>query len=72
MDKTCLKMKPSKTEFIYFGFGKQLSKCTFNNINVAGDLIPRTTLIKYLRMWMDSCLTFKTHVAKEYQASPNN
>ena len=28
MDEMRLKMNPSKTEFIYFGFNKQLAKCT--------------------------------------------
>ena len=62
MDKTHFKMNPSKTEFIYFGFSKQLSKCTIEKINIVGDLIPRTNIIKYLGIWMDSGLTYKTHM----------
>ena len=53
MDETHLKMNPSKTEFIYFGNNKQLSKCTIDEISVAGDLILRTNIIRYLGIWMD-------------------
>ena len=72
MDETCLKINSTNTEFIYFGYHKQLSKCTVDSINVAGDLIQRTTLIKYLGMWMDSCLTFKSHITKKCQAAMAN
>ena len=72
MDKTHFKMNPSKTEFIYFGFSKQLSKCTIEKINIAGDLIPRTNIIKYLGVWMDSGLTYKTHVMKKCKAAMLN
>ena len=56
MDKTRLKMNPSKTEFIYFGNAKQLQKCTTNSINVAGDLIVRSEVIRYLGVWLNSTL----------------
>ena len=52
MDETRLKMNPSKTEFIYFGHNRQLTKCITHTIEVAGDLIARTDLIKYLGVWM--------------------
>ena len=70
MDETHLKMNPVKTEFIYFGFPKQLSKCTSETINVVGNLITRTSTIRYLGMWMDS--SFKTHVTKKCQATMIN
>ena len=72
MDETHLKMNPSKTEFIYSGFSKQLSKCTIEEINIAGDLIPRTNIIKYLGVWMDSSLTYKTHVMKKCKVAMLN
>ena len=59
MDATCLKMNPNKTKFIYFGHPVQLRKYTETSINVAGDLIVRSDLIKYLGVWMDETLTFK-------------
>ena len=53
MDEMRLKMNPTKTEFIYFGFAKQLSKCTIHNLNIASDLIQRTDLISWgvVRCW---------------------
>ena len=64
MDQARLKMNPSKTEFIYFGFNRQLAKCSENEILVAGDLILRSEVIRYLGVWMDSSLNFKTHTTK--------
>ena len=54
MDRMRLKMNPSKTEFIYFGFNRQLAKCNTQELKVAGDLIPRTDLIQYLGVWLDA------------------
>ena len=65
MDQTRLKMNPSKTEFINFGSRQQLAKCTHNTINIAGDLILRSDIIRYLGVWMDKELNFKQHVTKK-------
>ena len=72
MDETRLKMNPSKTEFIHFGNAKQLQKCTTNSINVAGDLIVRSEVIRYLGVWLNSTLNFKTHVTKKCKAAMLN
>ena len=72
MDETRLKMNPSKTEFIYFGNTKQLQKCTSNSINVAGDLIVRSEVIRYLGVWLNSTLNFKTHVTKKCKVAMLN
>ena len=48
MDQARLKMNPSKMEFIYFGNAPQLLKCKTDSINVAGDLILRSDVIRYL------------------------
>ena len=72
MDETRLKMNPSKIEFIYFGNAKQLQKCTSDSINVAGDLILRSEVIRYLGIWLDSALNFKTHVTKKCKAAMLN
>ena len=45
MDEMWLKMNPAKTEFIYFGYFRQITKCTIHAMDVAGDLIPRIDLI---------------------------
>ena len=65
-------MNPAKAEFIYFGFAKQLTKCTISNLDAAGDLIPRTDLICYLGAWLDAGLTFKHHITKKCQTAMMN
>ena len=72
MDEMRLKMNPSKTEFIYFGFNKQLAKCNTQELKVSGDLIPRTNLIRYLGVWLDAGLNYKHHIKKKCQASMAN
>ena len=57
MDQARLKMNPSKTEFIYFGKAPQLHKCITNSIDVAGDLILRSDVIRYLGVWLDATLS---------------
>ena len=72
MDQTRLKMNPSKTEFIYLGNATQLLKCTIDLINVAGDLILRSNVIRYLGVWLNSTLNFKLHVTKKCKAAMVN
>ena len=72
MDQVRLKMNLSKTEFIYFGHPRQLVKCMENTIQVAGDLILRSDIIRYLGVWMDSNLSFKHHTTKKCQAAMIN
>ena len=72
MDEMRLKMNPAKTEFIYFGFAKQLTKCNIHKLNVAGDLIQRTDLIRYLGVWLDAGLTYKHHITKKCQLAMVN
>ena len=72
MDQTRLKMNPSKTEFINFGSRQQLAKCTYDSINVAGNLILRSDIIRYLGVWMDRELNFKQHVTKKCQCAMIN
>ena len=72
MDEARLKMNPAKTEFIYFGNTRQIQKCTISTINVAGDVILRSDTIKYLGVWLDSGLGFKTHVTKKCKAAMLN
>ena len=56
MDQMRLKMKPSKTEYIYFGNNQQLKKCSEKEIDIASDLIVRSSTIRYLGVWMDESL----------------
>ena len=43
-----------------------------NTIQVAGDLILRSDIIRYLGVWMDSNLSFKHHTTKKCQAAMIN
>ena len=72
MDQARLKMNPSKTEFIHFGNAPQLHKCITNSIDVAGDLILRSNVIRYLGVWLDTALNFKLHVTKKCKAAMLN
>ena len=72
MDQARLKMNPSKTEFIYFGNAPQLLKCTIHSINVAGDLILRSDIIRYLGVWLNATLNLKLHVTKKCKAAMLN
>ena len=72
MDAACLKMNPTKTEFIYFGHTAQLKKCTETTINIARDLIVRSDTMKYLSVWMDQNLTLKQHITKKCQTAMLN
>ena len=48
MDAVCLKFNESKREFIYFSSRQQLNKCHHNAIIINGEIIMRSTKIKYL------------------------
>ena len=62
MDAVRLKLNESKTEFIYFGSGQQLSKCSENTIKVIEETITRCSTIQYLGGYLDSQLSFKEHI----------
>ena len=72
MDQARLKMNPSKTKFIHFGNAPHLHKCLTNSIDVAGDLILRSDVIRYLGVWLDAPLNFKLHVTKKCKAAMLN
>ena len=72
MDQMRLKMNPSKTEYIYFGNHQQLKRCTENQIDIASDLIVRSTVVHYLGVWMDQSLNLKEHVTHKCQAGMLN
>ena len=65
MDLNHLKMNTAKTEFIVFGSKQQLKKVEVASINVNGDSIPRSEVIKYLGTWMDQHLNFRQHILKK-------
>ena len=48
-----------------FGSKQQLKKVEVTSINVNGDSIPRSEVIKYLGTWMDQYLSFRQHILKK-------
>ena len=65
MNSVRLKMNKSKSEFIIFGNSIQISKCITRELNIEGDTVFRSKLVRYLGAWLDSDLTLKTHVTKK-------
>ena len=63
--KNCLKMNNSKTEYINFGSGKQLAKCSSHEINVCGEVVQESECVRLLGSWLDAYLTYlsmKEHI----------
>ena len=68
----CLKMNPSQTEFIYFGSHQMLAKCIHDDINVCGDIVKRSGIIKLLGTLLNSNLNFKHHIISKCKTSMFN
>ena len=62
MNENRLKMNPTKTEFIYFGSRQMIAKCQIECLNVLGDIIQRSDVIRCLGVWLDSQLSFVHHI----------
>ena len=72
MDCNRLKMNSTKTEFILFGNKKQLQKCETKSINVAGEIVQKTSKIKYLGVQLDESLSMKSHIANKCRVAMLN
>ena len=59
IDAVQLKMNYIKPEFIYFRGPRQLEKCIVNQINVNGEMIPRSHITRYLGAYLYSAQTSK-------------
>ena len=57
-----LKMNDTKTEFMYFGFPKQLEKAVVSEMSVGDSVVQRSNLIKLLGFILDSSLNCKDHI----------
>ena len=62
-------MNDSKSELISCGNNTQTCKCITSEINIEGESVQRSHLVRYFGMWMDSDLTFKTHVKKKCETA---
>ena len=72
MDVVKLKMNNSKTELIYCGGPRQPEKCIINQINVNGEQIPRSQMMRYLGAYLDSALNLKQHIKMKCEAAMLN
>ncbi|KAJ8029830.1 hypothetical protein HOLleu_29327 [Holothuria leucospilota] len=55
-------MNDTKTDDIVLGSTQQLTKLNSHSIVVDSETIPRASSIKYLGVWLDSCLKFEKHI----------
>ena len=62
MSLNWLKMNDTKTEFIYFGFPKQLEKAVVSEMSVGDNVVQRSNSIKLLGFILDSSLNCKDHI----------
>ena len=58
-------MNPSKTELPLFNSRHQIAKCIVSYINVAGEEIVSSYLIKYLGTWLDIHLPFNDNLTRK-------
>ena len=72
MDEDWLKLKCSKTELILIGSSQQLQKCITTYINVNGNKVCRSSIIKYLGAWIDEQLTIKKHITNKCRIAKYN
>ena len=59
MGSNQLKMNASKTKFILFCTNHQLKKTTSTKINICGENVIQSEIVRYLGAWLDSNLNFK-------------
>ena len=62
MSQMRLKLNQDKTEFIMFGYRKQLTKYNTSTIDLDGNLINLSSDVKYLGGSLDSNLNMKKHI----------
>ena len=62
MEENNLKMNNAKTEFIVMGTVSNLKKNNLENIEIGDTLIPQTSKIKFLGVYLDENLSLKDHV----------
>ena len=67
MNSVRLKKNNSKLEFIIFGNRIQANKCDTSELNVEGETVQKSQIVKYLGAWLDSQLTLKTCEKEMYK-----
>ena len=64
MSSNCLRLNPSKTEFIWLGSTRRLARCTFDPITIVGEIIQPSQTVRDLGAYIDSSIGFAEHVTR--------
>lgn len=67
-----LKINPTKTELMYFGSKKQLTKSKQNSIKVESNIINRSSSMKLLGAILDENLSFEKHINNQCRKAMMN
>ena len=62
MNSNKLKLNPTKTEFIIFGGKTQLTKCSASSVCVSGTGVNKSSVIKYLGVYLDETLSYRQQI----------
>ena len=65
MDSCKLAMNTAKTELVIFDVRVQLAKTNISSIDVAGDVVDRSTVVKYLGTYLNEQLKLDKHVTEK-------
>ena len=65
-------MNTAKTELVIFGVRAQLAKTNISSIDVVGDVIDQSTVVKYLGAYLDEQLKLDKHVAEKCKKATHN
>ena len=72
IDSCKLAMNTAKTELVIFGVRAQLAKTNICSIDVVGDVIDQSTVVKYLGAYLDEQLKLDKHVAEKSKKATYN
>ena len=65
-------MNTAKTELVIFGTRAQLAKTNISSIDVVGDVVDRSTVVKYLGAYLDEQLKLDKHVTEKCKKATYN
>ena len=65
MDSCKLAMNTAKTELVIFGAKAQLAKTNISSIDVEGDVVDQSMVVKYLGAYLDEQLKLDKHVIEK-------
>ncbi|KAJ8017370.1 hypothetical protein HOLleu_45276 [Holothuria leucospilota] len=65
-------MNDAKTYYFVLGSRQQVNKLNSHSIVVGSETIPCASSIKYLGVWLDSCLKFQKHITAKFKTLSHN